>query len=93
MKASNRFFHGGHSGFGSYGGGLGGGFGGGFGGERPVEEVVNNYYGDSPERERHDFGGGGGDRYENDRYEGEHHEGGEHFRDASYETSGDYDKF
>jgi uncharacterized protein len=81
VEGIESLFHGGHSGFGGYGGG----FGGGFGGERP-EEVVNNYYGDSPERERHDFGGGG------DRFEGEHHEGGERFHDASYETSGNYDR-
>ena len=40
-------------GFGGHHGGYGlGGFGGGYG-ERPVEEVVNNYYGDDREREHH----------------------------------------
>jgi hypothetical protein len=78
VEGIESMFHGGHGdGFGM------GGFGGGFGGERPTEEIVNNYYGDSGEREHHEFGGG-------ERYEGEHHEGGERFQDASYETSGDY---
>ena len=87
VEGIESLFHGGHPG---YGGGWGSGFGGGGfgGGERP-EEVVNNYYGDSPERERHE---GGSERFENDRYEGEHHEGGERFHDGSYETSGNYDR-
>lgn len=68
-----------HGGFGhpGFGGGYGG-FGGGLGGERPVEEVVNNYYGDSPEQERHEFGG----------EEHHHEEGGERFQNADYQTSG-----
>ena len=88
IEGIESLFHGGHSGFGGYGGGFGGGFG---GGERPVEEVVNNYYGDSPEHEREQrgFGGGDLDRFDDQR---EHHEGGERFHDASYDTSGSYDR-
>jgi hypothetical protein len=48
-------------GFGGHGGGFGGGSGfGGFGTDAPREEIINNYYGDSGDRERgHDDDGRG----------------------------------
>ncbi len=61
-------FGGGYGGFGGGFGGFGSGFGPGFGADRPTEEVVNNYYGDSGEHEQRDFSGGdfnaGNDRYD-----------------------------
>jgi len=79
------FGHGGGGGFGgdSFGGG---GFGGGGMGERPVEETVNNYYGDDPNQ------GGGNEREASfddrsgDRFGGDQ---GAQLNDASYTTSGD----
>ena len=84
---------------GGHPGGYGGGFGGGFGGnERPVEEVVNNYYGDSGERE-HEHGGfdehrEGGERFHDAAYDsGDRYEDrGPHMHDTSYETSGEHDR-
>ncbi len=69
----------GHPGFG--GGGGFGGFGGGFGGERPVEEVVNNYYGDAGEHER------GAEHHAGDFSDSGH----EHFHESSYEDNRGYD--
>lgn len=67
-------------GYGGFGGGFGG-FGGGFGNERPTEEVVNNYYGDSGEREYHDTNAG-------DFSSGSYDDRGDsHLSDASYADS------
>ncbi len=84
VEGIESLFHGGHGGYGGYGEGFGGFGGGGFGGQRPVEEVVNNYYGDSPEREHHESGG------DRDRFEGERHEGGDSLHDAGLDSFGDY---
>lgn len=86
-----------HGGFGhpGYGGGFGGGYGMGGFGERPVEEVVNNYYGDSGEHEHgheHHEGSFGNDAPGYERFEdngsGISHSEGARFADTSNDSPG-----
>ena len=78
-----------HGGFGGGRPEYGGGYGGGFGGERPTEEVVNNYYGDSPEH--HHEGGG---QFQNTAYDSgdrSYDDGsGAQFSDASFNDDSTY---